>query len=88
MYANGRGVIRDDGEAVRWYRLAAEQGIAVAQTSLGLAYEAGRGVARDDEEAVRWYRLAAEQGHARAQERLDRLVRPRWFPRLFGWRRP
>ena len=27
-YANGRGVLKDDAEAVRWYRLAAEQGYA------------------------------------------------------------
>ena len=26
MYANGLGVPQDDAEAVRWYRLAAEQG--------------------------------------------------------------
>ena len=26
MYANGEGVPEDDAEAVRWYRLAAEDG--------------------------------------------------------------
>ena len=26
MYSEGRGVVRDDADAVRWYRLAAEQG--------------------------------------------------------------
>ena len=31
MYANGEGVPEDDAEAVRWYRLAAEQGYAAAQ---------------------------------------------------------
>ena len=31
MYANGRGVPKDDAEAVAWYRKAAEQGNAVAQ---------------------------------------------------------
>ena len=62
MNAEGRGVARDDAEAVRWYRLAAEQGDADAQYSLGNMNAEGRGVARDDAEAVRWYRLAAEQG--------------------------
>ena len=34
MYANGgEGVPEDDAEAVRWYRLAAEQGYAAAQLS-------------------------------------------------------
>ena len=30
MYTNGRGVTQDDAEAVRWYRKAADQGIAKA----------------------------------------------------------
>ena len=67
MYANGEGILKDDAEAVRWYRLAAEQGHASAQFNLGVRYATGRGVLKDDAEAVRWYRLAAEQGHARAE---------------------
>ena len=31
MYDNGRGVLKDEAEAVRWYRLAAEQGDADAR---------------------------------------------------------
>ena len=30
MYANGRGVPQDYAQAVKWYRLAADQGIADA----------------------------------------------------------
>ena len=26
MYSEGRGVVRDDADGIRWYRLAAEQG--------------------------------------------------------------
>jgi TPR repeat protein len=36
MYADGRGVPQDHAEAVRWYRLAAEQGNAFAQFRLGV----------------------------------------------------
>ena len=64
---------QDYSEAVRWYRLAAEQGIASAQHNLGVAYDAGEGVPQDHSEAVRWYRLAAEQGSARAHFNLGRL---------------
>jgi TPR repeat protein len=35
MYGHGLGVSRDAAEAVRWWRLAAEQGIAHAQEMLG-----------------------------------------------------
>ena len=67
MYAKGEGVLKDDAEAVRWFRLAAEQGDASAQFNLGVMYAKGEGVLKDDAEAVRWYRLAAEQGDASAQ---------------------
>ena len=40
LYAlKGLGVRQDDAEAARWYRRAAEQGIATGQYSLGLMYE-------------------------------------------------
>ena len=70
MYANGDGVREDDVEAVRWYRKAAEQGLAQAQYNLGVMYANGDGVREDDVEAVRWFRKAAEQGLAHAQEAL------------------
>ena len=70
MYEKGRGVGKDNREAVRWYRKAAEQGYARAQSNLGFMYEYGRGVGKDNREAVRWYRKAAEQGYARAQSNL------------------
>ena len=73
MYDNGRGVAKDDAEAARWYRKAADQGNAGAQINLGLMYEHGRGVAKDDAEAVRWYRKAADQGDAAAQINLGRM---------------
>ena len=44
MYEDGKGVEPDDEEAVKWYRLSAEQGDASAQWHLGLAYANGEGV--------------------------------------------
>ena len=64
MYDNGTGVAENVQEAVKWYRLAADQGLAEAQFNLGLMYAIGTGVAQNDQKAVRWYRLAAEQGDA------------------------
>ena len=66
-YNLGIGVTQDYKEAVKRYRLAAEQGSANAQLSLGLMYAHGQGVAQDYKEAVKWYRLAAEQGNQNAQ---------------------
>ena len=71
MYAEGRGVAQDYQAAVKWYRLAAAQGYAPAEYSLGVAYEKGRGVPQDYQEAVKWYRLAAAQGNQFAQINLS-----------------
>ena len=70
MYDNGFGVPENDAEAVKWFRLAAEQGFANAQFSLGVMYANGEGVLKDDAEAVKWFRLAADQGFADAQAAL------------------
>jgi TPR repeat protein len=67
------GVAQDYAEAVRLYRLAADQGHAVAQSNLGYMFQHGQGVAQDRAEAIRWYRLAAAQGHARAKSNLKSL---------------
>ena len=71
MYANGRGVAKDEAQAIVWYRKAAEQGDATAQFSLGVMYYAdGLGVAKDKAQAVVWFRKAAELGYADAQANL------------------
>lgn len=50
--------------------MAAKQGYADAQNSLGSMYLKGEGVSRDDGLALHWFRLAAEQGHAVGQYNL------------------
>ena len=67
MYDHGKGVLKDDKEAARWYLKAAKQGLAPAQYSLGLMYVRGQGVLKDYKEAVKWFMKAAEQGFALAQ---------------------
>ncbi len=63
MYDNGQGVLQDYAEAVKWYRLAADQGMLRHNPILGHVRE-GQGVPQDYAEAVKWYRLAADQGDA------------------------
>src|SRR5262249_38478304 len=69
----GRGVPRNDAEAVRWFRLAADQGDPSAQFRLGLMYSDGDGVPQDQTEAARWYHFAADAGYAQAQYNLALL---------------
>lgn len=67
MHRKGKGVSKDDAEAVHWYRKAAKQGLADAQYNLGLMYHNGEGVPRNYAESVRWWRKSAEQGYAKSQ---------------------
>jgi hypothetical protein len=62
--------MRDPEDAARWYLKAADQGFAVAQNALGVAYARGDGVKESKTEAVRWFRQAAEQGNVDAQYNL------------------
>ena len=71
MYADGEGVPENDVEAVRWYRLAAEQGLALAQYNLGVMYADGEGVPENDVEAYVWFSVAAAQGHETARGNRD-----------------
>ena len=57
-------------QAVSWFRKAAEQGDADAQTNLGISYAEGEGVPKDQAEAALWYRKAADQGDTVAQSNL------------------
>jgi TPR repeat protein len=72
MYRNGEGVPNDHVEAAKWFRKAAEQGLATAQCNLGQMYFNGYylPIPKDEAEAVKWFRKAAEQGNAKAQKLL------------------
>ena len=70
-YNEGVGVEQDLSEAVKWFRLAAEQGYAPAQFNLGASYNNGEGVAENKDEAIKWFRLAAEQGD---EDAIDTLI--------------
>ena len=70
FFSGTLGVAKDETEAVKWFRKAAEQNVADAQFSLGVCYAIGQGVMKDDAEAVKWFRKAAEQNYADAQYNL------------------
>jgi hypothetical protein len=50
-YHNGTGLAKDEAEAVKWFRKAAEQNYPPAQHNLGVCYAQGTGVGKDPEEA-------------------------------------
>ena len=54
-----------------WFRLAAEQGEAIAQFNLANKYFYGQGLPQDYTEAYIWFSLAAAAGHEKAKENLE-----------------
>jgi len=66
-YYLGQAVARDYGEALKWFRKAADQSYALAEFSLAGIYVEGNGVPKDADEAVKWLQRAADHGYGFAQ---------------------
>ena len=60
----------DFSNAMRMFRLLAEQGDSAAQYNLGNMYYNGQGVPQDFKKAIKWYRKSAEQGNILGQSNL------------------
>jgi hypothetical protein len=90
IYSKGHRVPRDDTEALKWFRLAADRGFAMAQYNVGYYYETGTVVTKNNAEVLKWYRLAAEQGQSRAQRKLGLMYAngngvPRDYAEALKW---
>ncbi len=72
-YLLGKSDEKDEKEAVKWFKEAAEQGDTISQLELGECYLFGKGVEKDEKEAVKWFKEAAEQGHGTAIYRLREM---------------
>lgn len=55
MINQGRGVKKNDAQALRWFLEAANKGHSGAQYTLGFLYETGRAGPIDNAEAYAWY---------------------------------
>ncbi len=62
MYLNGFGVPQDYTEAVKWIRLASEQGFSDAQNNIGVIYANGEGFAQDLGTAFMWASISHSNG--------------------------
>lgn len=90
VYFKGEGVPKDYAEAVNWYRLAADQGLAESQHMLGVMYDRGEGLPQDFSKAFKWFGKAANQGYAPAQYDLGRQYEsgegiPQNFSEAYVW---
>ena len=66
---------KDFKEAVRLFRLSAEQGNPRAQYNLGYMYQRAQGVPEDFKEAIKWFRLSVEQleKQGKHKERMENM---------------
>jgi uncharacterized protein len=81
MYATGTGVVKNDSEAIYWFRRAAigahgeADAAAAAELAVAKDYAEGIGVEPDPAESIRWLRRAAEGGNKEAADELQKLNR-------------
>jgi TPR repeat protein len=73
IYLTGDGVPKDDVEAMKWLRMAADQDNPMGERFLAEMYFKGRGAPADNMEAAKWLRMAADQGDAQSEHNLGVL---------------
>ena len=69
-YLNGRGVEKDEQQALEWARRAAAKGSASSMFTVGAIFYNGWGTDVDKEEAYKWYQKSWEHGNAEGAVRL------------------
>ena len=73
LYQEGQGVEKNYSKAIKYFRLAAEQGDPLGMFNLGVMYYKGKGVYQDIEEALRWFERSAECGNEAAIDVLKEI---------------
>ena len=67
---SGAKAEQNPGAGLRWLKEAANDGLPIARSSLGLLYASGLAVEQDEQRAARLYRQAAEYGDPLGQTAL------------------
>ncbi len=91
LYQEGKGVEKDEAEALKWLTLSATLGYVQAEYLIGIRYMIGKdGFEKDLNEAVRWFKKAAEKGYLNAQHSLGMMYylgqgEPEDFVKAYKW---
>ncbi len=73
-YFKGQGIEEDLDEAIKWFKLAAEQEMVEAQLLLGdIYYKHKRSAKKNTLEAIKWYELAYEHKEVKAAVNLAKI---------------
>ncbi len=79
MHEWGNGVPRNNVEAMKWYRLSAEQYHKDAQNNLGAMYSKGEGTEQSFVDALKWFVISSENGSEAGRKNID-IVEKRMTP--------
>jgi TPR repeat protein len=75
----GKGVAKNEAQAMQWFAKAAQQGYIPAETSLAVGYENGLGLGKPDyQQAAYWFGKAADQDDGYAQLNLGVMYEKGW----------
>ncbi len=74
-YLNRQIGLDDDREALRWFKMAVEQGSRDAMNDLGYMHYYGIGVSKNDAEAVKLIYLAADKGNKDAMKNMSAVYK-------------
>ena len=73
MHASGDGGPANWDEALKYYKLSADNGYVDAQFKMALVSFKGEGTPIDYDASIRYYEMAAKQGHVRSQLNLGSI---------------
>ena len=71
-YRDGRGVKQDRAEALKWYRMAADQGDGAGLDNVGFMHLSGWGVPKNWDIGTAYFKASARTGHAQGIYNLGR----------------
>jgi hypothetical protein len=74
LYGESIGTPENHEEAFKWYKKAAEQGLAAAQYNLAFCYNKGKGTEKNLTKALKWAKKAYGQHYPNAQFLLNILL--------------
>lgn len=74
MYSTGKGGMRSYQKAIKYLKIAAQQGFSDAHIFLGHMYVRGLGVSQDYQKALYWWRKADDLGHPAASKYIAELL--------------
>lgn len=77
MYRYGRGVEKNSTEALKWYKLALDQGYTYVIRDLAALHQQGLPVVENDAELAKWRQMAVKRYDAASQHFLDETQKAR-----------